>query len=187
MELRLAPTVRPDSRFQLLPLPVVSPGKCACCGAPDRPVVDFGMTIQFYGAVLLCVTCMTEAAAVIDMVPAVELIAAERVATSSFSEQLTQLGMRTITDDQFESITMAFSGLSDALLHLESVDLDLVAETMPDPNQGVLEFDGFDSGGNPEIVGVFNRFDESEHDLAVGEGPDIVPADNGNGNDIFSV
>lgn len=38
-----------------------SPSKCVCCGDGDRDCIDFGLTLQFYGAVLLCVTCVAQA------------------------------------------------------------------------------------------------------------------------------
>lgn len=50
-----------NSRFQVTQRPVVSPGKCASCGSVERPVVDFGLDIDFYGTVYLCVDCISEA------------------------------------------------------------------------------------------------------------------------------
>lgn len=55
-----------SSRFQVLERPTVYPGQCACCGTVDRPVVDFGVEIDFerqgYGALLLCEFCVKQAA-----------------------------------------------------------------------------------------------------------------------------
>jgi hypothetical protein len=39
------------------------PGKCASCGDTDRDCVDFGITIDYYGAVLICTLCLRSAAA----------------------------------------------------------------------------------------------------------------------------
>lgn len=50
-----------NSRFQFLPRPAAAPGKCSCCGSVERPVVDFGLDIEIYGAVVLCVLCVGEA------------------------------------------------------------------------------------------------------------------------------
>lgn len=57
-----------NGRFQFLDRPSVLPGKCAVCGSVERPVVDFGMQLDFYGAVLLCVDCIKEAASLIAKV-----------------------------------------------------------------------------------------------------------------------
>lgn len=50
-----------NGRFKVTERPLVTPGKCAACGSVERPVVDFGLDIDFYGAVLLCVQCVGEA------------------------------------------------------------------------------------------------------------------------------
>lgn len=50
-----------NGRFKFLERPAALPGKCACCGAVDKPVLDFGMDLDFYGAVYLCVECLGEA------------------------------------------------------------------------------------------------------------------------------
>jgi hypothetical protein len=62
-----------QSRFQILQLPPSFPGKCAVCGAVDRPVIDFKMELEYYGGVFFCITCMEEAATKIDYVPVATL------------------------------------------------------------------------------------------------------------------
>lgn len=57
-----------NGRFQYSDRPNVLPGKCAVCGSVERPVIDFGMQLDFYGAVLLCTTCILEAASLIAKV-----------------------------------------------------------------------------------------------------------------------
>lgn len=62
-----------NGRFTVSEKPLVAPGKCACCGAVDRPVVDFKFDVEFYGTVLLCGDCIREALGVHDtMFPPVE-------------------------------------------------------------------------------------------------------------------
>lgn len=56
-----------NGRFQYSEKPLASPGKCAVCGAVDRPVIDFGMDLDYYGAVLMCVGCVRSAAEVADL------------------------------------------------------------------------------------------------------------------------
>lgn len=60
-----------SDRFHIIPenrLP--SPAKCWCCGATKRPCVDWGSDVQYMGAVLLCITCLAEAATLLE--PAVD-------------------------------------------------------------------------------------------------------------------
>jgi len=63
-------TFKPSGRFQLVDSPA-SPGKCAVCGysasgenepSNRRQYLDFGMELDFYGAVVICTECLTEVA-----------------------------------------------------------------------------------------------------------------------------
>lgn len=38
-----------------------APGKCSVCGSVERDAVDFGLDIEFYGRVLICVECVHDA------------------------------------------------------------------------------------------------------------------------------
>lgn len=58
-------------RLQVLPVPLVLPGKCACCGfvgtnegdrGDKRVFIDFLLDIDYYGRVYLCSTCLRQAA-----------------------------------------------------------------------------------------------------------------------------
>jgi hypothetical protein len=55
-----------QSRFTVYERPVANPGKCIVCGAVDRPVVDFGVDIEWadmgFGRAFFCVTCIKQAA-----------------------------------------------------------------------------------------------------------------------------
>ena len=123
-----------NSRFQTYPLPVSSPGKCAVCGSVSRPVVDFGLDVQFYGTVLFCFECMASAARTIDMVPRSELSTAEESLAQSFEEQLKQREMVAISRERYATILMALSGLSDLLLSASaSSDYLVVGEPREEP------------------------------------------------------
>jgi hypothetical protein len=56
-----------QSRFTVYERPEAPPGKCVVCGAVDRPVIDFGVDIEWadtvYGRAYFCVTCIKQAAA----------------------------------------------------------------------------------------------------------------------------
>lgn len=77
-ELELA---RINSKFQLLDVPLMSPGKCSNCGAskPDgRKYLDFGLTLEYYGVVYICTICLLEAARLVfkdsDFTPVAESV-----------------------------------------------------------------------------------------------------------------
>lgn len=56
----------PQSRFTVHNNPDVAPGKCAVCssvGGDDRQFIDFGMQLDWYGAVYFCTFCVRELAA----------------------------------------------------------------------------------------------------------------------------
>lgn len=193
-ELRLTSENKPTDRFQLTMKPMVSPAKCACCGAVDRPVLDFDMTIQFYGAVLLCITCLAEAGRIIGMVPGIELEAAELGATQSLSSQLTQLGMRAITDEQFESVWNIASDLGTALSNINASicpDVGQAVESVPvtqvEGQERLFEFDGYDDAGQPSIISFPDGTTEQDDSSSVSEGPNLVPASNGDGADFFKL
>lgn len=51
-----------NGRFKVHDRPVAAPGCCSVCGSVERPVVDFGTSVDFYGAVVICTDCIREAA-----------------------------------------------------------------------------------------------------------------------------
>ena len=55
-----------NGRFRYLERPAALPGKCACCGSVDKPVIDFGFDLDFYGVVYLCVSCLGEATSIVE-------------------------------------------------------------------------------------------------------------------------
>jgi len=57
--------------FQKIDTLVASPGCCFLCGSGMKPpYVDFGTSIDYYGAVVLCHECMEAAGALIGMLTA---------------------------------------------------------------------------------------------------------------------
>lgn len=69
---RLPTEVDPDylemlqmSKYRILDVPDVSPGKCANCGASKndgRRYIDIGLHVDWYGAVYICGHCLTDLA-----------------------------------------------------------------------------------------------------------------------------
>lgn len=58
-----------DDRIQFIERPIALPGVCAICGFPGGPqsdgraFVDWGLQLEFYGAVIFCTSCFKAAAA----------------------------------------------------------------------------------------------------------------------------
>lgn len=90
-----------NGRFQVLNRPMANPGKCCVCGAVNKPVVDFGLSLDWYGAVYICVEDMKAAARILNMVDRELLTQAElvrrpdaekvRETTSEFVERVSDL------------------------------------------------------------------------------------------------
>ena len=174
------PAVAPTSRFQLLPSPVVAPGKCAVCGVAEGPVVDFGMTVEFYGAVLLCVTCMVEASRVVDMVPRTELSAAEESLAQSFATQLIERDLVAVSHDHYIAITTNLSHLSNAVLSAGTYHADLVAESFASAEPTLFDdSEGIESGDAGSS--------EQDDNVVSDEGPARVSANSGDGSSRFSL
>lgn len=68
-----------NGRFRIYDSPQAAPGKCSVCGSVERPVVDFGLDVDGYGAVVFCVECLKSAAQLLDMVPGRDLRVAQLV------------------------------------------------------------------------------------------------------------
>lgn len=176
------PAVTPTSRFQLYPSPVAAPGKCAICGAVNRPVVDFGMTIEFYGAVMFCIECMQSAARAVDMVSRVEVEAAEKSLAQSFATQLIERDLVAISHEHYIAITTNLSHLSNAVLSAGTYHADLVAESFAEANPTL--FDDSERVEREDVEVESRDSGSSEQDdLTFGdEGPLSVSASSGDGN-----
>jgi hypothetical protein len=116
-----------NSRFRILANPVIHPGKCAVCGAVDRPVVDFDTTVPMYGAILVCFSCVQEAARGVGMVSRVELDIAQENLAQTLEEQLNHANMIGVSRERYDDIVVAVSSLSDALLFGSSSNPTVVA------------------------------------------------------------
>lgn len=139
-----------SSRFKVLERPTLSPGKCAVCGAVDREVVDFGLNVMRYGAVMLCVTCLREAAGRIGMYTP-EAFDAESLQTGqSVQDYLDANNLKVISNGLHSAIfdfvarcatepSSVFDGISDFV--------DGSASQVPSSN---VEFDLGESGSDAE-------------------------------------
>lgn len=61
-----------DSRIQVLDFPNAAPGKCVVCGfaggieSDDRKFIDWGFSLDFYGAIIICSKCIQSIANSLD-------------------------------------------------------------------------------------------------------------------------
>lgn len=182
-----------SSRFQLLETPLTAPGKCMVCGSVDRPVVDFGADIQFYGAVYFCGTCICEAAAIFGMVPRTELEAAERESVQSFAETLNNNNLVAVSGEWFAVATALFGSIP--VLNVNTL-LDSDDESAGQAGEEVSEESGSDSGESnsnepDEFSGIFGDAEPSgqDSDTPVDEGPASVSASSSNesGSNVFGL
>ena len=109
-----------NARFQLVPRPLVAPGKCAVCGTTERAVVDFGAYVDWFGAIYLCVSCLAEAAATIGMVSGDEYAEAKRLTSQSFSSYLLQNDLMVVDSEWYERAANLFGSVpvSDAYIRI---------------------------------------------------------------------
>ena len=169
-----------NSRFTLTPFPVATPGKCAVCGAVDRHVVDFGMTIQFYGAVVFCVTCLTEAAAIIQMVPLADLSAAEEGLTQSFEENLVTRNLVAFTREQYDTLIVAISNIPSLILPSGTCNNAVVAKPATKTDAGIFNFDVLTESESNSLIG-------QSDDAPVGKGSISLSSSSSDGISNFKL
>lgn len=71
----MATEISPQSRIQVIDVPILAPGVCMVCGTAgvdDRKFIDFGKQVDWYGAVYLCSECIIEVARAIGFIPVAE-------------------------------------------------------------------------------------------------------------------
>lgn len=85
-------TTTPQSRIQVLDVPISLPGVCTMCGSPGgdgRKFLDFGFQLDWYGAVYFCSECIKEFAQAANYIP-----------VGAFEEQSKELAKLQVTYDQ---------------------------------------------------------------------------------------
>lgn len=143
------------SRIQVLEAPMAAPGHCAICGTSQGPVIDFGMFMEFYGVVYLCVeNCMVELANSFDYhSPRQWKLAMDQVA-----DQRQEINSLRDQNEQLRSTIISFNELS-RLTHIDRTsefDVDsLPANPSPripvDPEQLSFDFtDGEDAASKQD-------------------------------------
>lgn len=161
--------IRPlNSRFRLLDRPLAIPGKCGICGAVDRPVVDTGWSIDYYGVFYFCVSCLTEVAEIIGMVSSDLLREAELDSARQFEDQLKKRDLKVVPNEQYLSWLSIVSRLHDGLnRYVYTPDIPVITDTAPT-----------ESTTNEDVSGVV----EQEPELVVDERPVSVSTSSGDGS-----
>jgi len=144
-----------NGRFKVLDRPYNDPGHCAVCGSVSKPVVDFDMSVDYYGAVLLCADCVREAFILMNTLHP-ELTAPAQVVPLYDGNALNAGMVHEYLAASLESTRRLIAVLPDSDLSLEdAVEL--------------LEADGDDAG---ETLGA----DEISGQLTFFQGPNDIPS-----------
>lgn len=136
------------SKFRWLERPAALPAKCISCGAVDRPVIDFGMSFDRYGAVYFCEDCIGEAARVMGFVKPQEAITQKLRSEQSTNDYLSNNDLvavpRGIYDDLNDAIDNLSSAVAGIVLHLPVEDD--ADESAPEPDSSS------DSAGDDSVT-----------------------------------
>jgi len=115
-----------SSRFQVLDRPMQPPGTCSVCGNPDGQVIDFGLSLDFYGCVYICIICLNAAAEKAGLFEA-------RGIEVALNKQL--LGGIALLRTNLNEITGAEDGLMAAIQRFNTV-VNGILNVSNIPNQG---------------------------------------------------
>lgn len=163
-----------NARFQLLERPLVEPGKCSVCGTAERPVIDFGAYVQWYGAIYICESCLADAARTINMVYASELDEAREKASQSFLSQCAAYEVMVVSNEWYERASDLFGNIPvpDALSRF-GIDLEDSGQSGEEvPSQPELPFDA-ESGDSDGTLGTPRQ----DSDSAIDSGPISISTD----------
>lgn len=142
-----------NSRFRIMERPNIMPGKCAVCGGVDRPVVDFGLNIQFYGAVMLCVDCVSEAGVRVGMVRPEDNAEANLQTGQSVTEFLEAHNLKVITNELHDALAGVVAGYSAS----DAARSMFLSSGMDHPSSAGTQ-------GKLQLVYVDDESDDSESD-----------------------
>lgn len=155
-----------NGRFKYSERPMASPGKCAVCGAVDKPVIDFGMDLDFYGAVLMCTECIRGAAEVAGLYEGAATATAQVVPPFHYLD--------------VGALNEYLARTNVATTALNSILADYVGHRQMD-DESAEEYSTIHgkATAGPDSV------DESSTTVSLSEGPISVPASSGDQFDIF--
>lgn len=144
-----------NGRFKYSEKPLASPGKCAVCGAVDRPVIDFGFDLDYYGAVFFCVDCLRGAVQIADLyeedTPKIRAVPLQFLDVEAVNEYL------------------ARSNVANRALTSILADYIAASEVHDEPAEESSDVHDDTASGSDEST-------ESSDQLLISEGPVSVPA-----------
>lgn len=144
-----------NGRFKYLDKPAALPGKCAVCGAVDKPVIDFGLDVDYFGAVVICTECMKTANQVVELY--------EGTATAPVVPPLNFLDVEAVN----EYVARANTGLA----ALNSILANYMAHRQMDDESAEES-----SGVSDETERATEQDVESDDSVSISQGPSSVSA-----------
>lgn len=160
-----------NGRFKLMDRPAALPGNCAVCGAVNKPVIDIGLDLEFYGVVYFCVECMRSAAEILGMVDGALLTRAELV-QRHHNHQLE--AAKDITDEYVARFAAISDEFANRLRDLRNVTDEVHEELSNSDSEGEL--------GTSEVADREDGRDSTEDNLTPGnQGSVILPGSSDNG------
>lgn len=155
-------TLNTRSRFAVLEAASKHPGKCAVCGAPNKPVLDLGLNIPQYGWVMLCFECVSEAGQRIGLVLQSELDHESLQAGQSVEGYLSERNLKVITNELYESLFVVVGMFTADAVHIPGNLPDSLDLQDSEGAQGVFEFgEPPDESGSPTPSDSSEPFDFS--------------------------
>jgi hypothetical protein len=142
-----------NSRFRIMERPEIMPGKCAVCGGVSRPVVDFGLNIQFYGAVMLCVDCVSEAGVRVGMVRPEDNAEDNLQTGQSVTEFLEAHDFKVVTRELHDALASVVS----CYIDVDASRVASIPSRLDHPSSGATQ-------GKLQLVYVDDSSDDSESD-----------------------
>lgn len=154
-----------NGRFKYLERPAALPGKCAVCGRVDVPVLDFGLDVDYFGAVYICVDDMRAALQVAELY--------ENSAPTPVVPPISFLDVEAVN----EYVTRANASLGALLSILANLDRPSAVDAKPAETLPTL-FDDTESESSDAITTKPTVFSS--------EGSLSVSADQRNESDVFA-
>jgi hypothetical protein len=159
-----------NGRFQIVDRPLALPGKCAVCGAVDRPVVDFGFDLDDYGVVYICVDDFKAGARLLGLV------------------DVSQLVQPSLPDEVRDLVHGYIDGINDLSGRL-ALGLSAIEWSSPssidEKSDDVQNFDGRESSDNIVDGSVEDRTSEQDSESIVVERPTSVSDSSSDGLTLF--
>ena len=142
------------------------PGICSVCGNPNGPCIDFGLSIDYYGAVVICLACLNAAAEKAGLYDARNIgVGLNRTLQDGWVDLAANLSAIKEAEHVIINGFDSFNSIVNLLLGLRGVPIEIGANhSTSEPEQPATTTDiVVDDGQNVRVVSL--------------EGTDGVPSD----------